>query len=141
MQVERRVLVHQALQLAQGLLQPSQIQQTHSCIVVCLKNKAGVVIADRLCSVHLQCISRSHVFNLPLGSWDQVSRRWRNTCARLHSYSDSDKQKPCGRHHIQLQENHRSTHTSDEQRFLNEDLCLLRMHLFDQKYSILNVFL
>lgn len=33
-QVERRVLLYQALQLAQGLLQTAQVQQAHGCVVV-----------------------------------------------------------------------------------------------------------
>lgn len=33
-QVERWVLLHQALQLAQGLLQAAQVQQAHGCVVV-----------------------------------------------------------------------------------------------------------
>lgn len=36
-EVERRVLLHQALQLAQGLLQTAQIKQTHCCVVVGLE--------------------------------------------------------------------------------------------------------
>lgn len=33
-QVERRVLLHQALQLTQGLLQAAQVQQAHGRVVV-----------------------------------------------------------------------------------------------------------
>lgn len=38
MEVECRVLLHQAFQLAQGLLQTAQIEQAHRCVVVGLRN-------------------------------------------------------------------------------------------------------
>lgn len=38
MKVGGGVLLHQALQLAQGLLQPAQVQQAHGCVIVCLDN-------------------------------------------------------------------------------------------------------
>lgn len=38
-QVERRVLLHQALQLAQGLLETAQVQQAHGRVVVGLRTQ------------------------------------------------------------------------------------------------------
>ncbi|KAF3844635.1 hypothetical protein F7725_007798 [Dissostichus mawsoni] len=40
-EVEGGVLLHQALQLAQGLLQTAQVEQAHRCIVVGLGTREG----------------------------------------------------------------------------------------------------
>lgn len=43
-EVERRVLLHQALQLAQGLLQPPEVEQADRCVVVGLETRRSMTI-------------------------------------------------------------------------------------------------
>lgn len=54
-QVERRVLLHQALQLAQGLLQTAQVQQAHGRVVVGLRTQECVRRTGEISGGTAQC--------------------------------------------------------------------------------------